>query len=156
MLQYSKYKIIGTLFRDCFETNFYPLEGLTVRTAIESDSSFLLQQEDGLYETSEELARFLKSGNITMFMKENELYGCGYLTRIHEHWDYYDIGMWVNPPFRHQGVAIKIISYLKDLCLRNGWIPICGCAYENVASQRTLERNGFVSKYKLLEFEIDQ
>ena len=155
LLHYTKYKIIGVLFRDFFETDIYPLDGLSVRTATELDYSFLLQQEDGLYESPEELTRFVNGGNISMFIKENELYGCGYLIKVHENWDYYDIGMWVNPNSRNQGVATRIISYLKELCLKNVWIPICACAYGNVASQKTLEKNGFVSKYKLVEFGID-
>ena len=96
LLHYSKYNIIGTLFRDCFKTDTYPLGGLLVRSATELDYSFLLQQEDGLYESPEELTRFVKGGNITMFMKDHELYGCGYLIKVHENWNYYDIGMWVN------------------------------------------------------------
>ncbi|MDD4645776.1 MAG: GNAT family N-acetyltransferase [Bacteroidales bacterium] len=154
-LMYSTgYKIIGTLFRSFNDTECYKIDGLTHRIAGEPDYPFLLQQEDGLYETPEELERFVKGGNITMFLKDNELYGCAYLIRVHEDWDFYDIGMWVNPKFRHRGIATGIISYLKETCLKHHWNPVAGCAYENTASQRTLEKNGFTSKYKLLEFSF--
>jgi predicted GNAT family acetyltransferase len=62
--------------------------------------------------------------------------------------------MWVNPQYRRQGIATKIISYLKNNCIDSNQRPICGCAYENFASQKTLEKAGFVSKYKLLGFEV--
>jgi hypothetical protein len=32
--------------------------------------------------------------------------------------------------------------------------PSCGCAIENKASQKTIEKSGFVSKYKLINFMI--
>jgi len=150
-----KYTFAGMLFRDCIPAQSFSSQGYSIRLATEQDYDYLLQQEDGLYETPEELRRFLYGGNITLFEKENLLYGCGYLIKVHYNRDCYDIGMWVNPLCRRRGVATTIISYLKEMCLNNGWTPICACAYDNVASQRTLERNGFVSKYKLLEFAVD-
>jgi GNAT superfamily N-acetyltransferase len=150
-----KYTFAGMLFRDRIPAKSYSPQGYSVRLATEPDYDYLLQQEDGLYETPEELRRFLCGGNITLFEKDNLLYGCGYLIKVHENRDWYDIGMWVNPLCRRRGVGTMIISYLKETSLDNGWTPICACAYDNVASQRTLERNGFVSKYKLLEFAVD-
>lgn len=150
------YQIIGCLFRDCFKTIDYPLTGLTSRFATMADFDFLLLQEDGLYETTEELKHFVNGGNVIMFMNNNELYGCGYLIKVHPKWDVYDIGMWVNPRFRNRRIATGIISSLKQTCLMNNWKPICGCAYDNVGSKKTLEKNGFVSKYKLVEFEIKE
>lgn len=152
LLNSSKHQIIGCLFRDCFTTVDYPLTGLTKRYATMADYDFLILQEDGLYETPEELKHFVNGGNVIMFMDDSELYGCGYLIKIHAKWDYYDIGMWVTPRFRNKGIATGIISYLKQTCLMNSWKPICGCAYDNVGSKRTLEKNGFVSKHKLVEF----
>lgn len=149
------YQIIGCLFRDYFKTVDYPLSGLTNRCATMADYDFLLLQKDGLYESPEELTHFVNGGNVIMYMNDNELYGCGYLIKIHTEWNYYDIGMWVNPQFRNMGIATGIISNLKQTCLSNNWRPICGCAFDNVGSKKTLEKNGFVSKYKLVEFEIN-
>jgi len=72
-----------------------------------------------------------------------------YLERLAEASDYYDIGMWVNPRFRKKGIATGIISGLKRICLQNHRIPVCGCLYDNLGSKRTLEKNGFVSKYRI-------
>jgi len=154
LLYSSKYQMIGRLFRDSFQTIDYPLTGLTNRYATMADYPYLLLQEDGLYEAPEELSRFVRGGNVLMFMNDHDLYGCGYLTRIHVESDYYDIGMWVNPRFRQKGIATGIISGLKRICSLNNWIPVCGCSYDNLGSKRTLEKNGFVSKYKLVKFEL--
>lgn len=155
MMHSYSYKLIGTLFRDYIETDKFPSNDLLISVAEESDYEFLLQQEDGLYETPEELELYVKGRNILMFKKNGQLLGCGYLIKIHCKWDYYDIGMWVNPDFRKQGIATKIIFYLKEHCLKNNWRPICGCAIDNIASQKTLEKNGFISKHKLIEFVIN-
>lgn len=153
--RFKTYKSAGTLFRDFFQTEKEDLEGITIRVAEQQDIPFLLLQKDGLYETPDELKRFVSGKNISLFLKEDNLLGCSFLIRVCPDRDYYDIGMWVNPDFRRQGIATKIISYLKETCLSNGWKPICGCAYENIASRKALEKNGFFSKYKLLEFELD-
>ncbi len=152
--QAVSHQAIGCLFRDYYSTNDYSLNGLNSRFATLADYSFLLQQKDGLYETPEELHQFVSGRNVLMYMNNEDLYGCGYLIQVHPEWDYYDIGMWVNPRFRKQGIATGIISDLKQRCLQNNWIPICGCAYENTASRKTLEKNGFVSRYKLVEFNL--
>jgi len=150
-----KYKLIGSLFRDYFSTDKFTINDLTIRFAENKDYSFLLQQEGELYETPDELEKFVNGNNIIMFQRDCQLLGCGYLIKVHDNYDYFDIGMWVNPNYRKQGIATMIISYLKDTCLTNSWKPICGCAIENIASQRTLEKNGFVSKHKLIEFTIN-
>lgn len=154
LLEGMAYEPIGALFRTLVEAPGFPIEGTNTRWALPSDSEFLLQQEGELYETPQELERFVNGRNILMFEHAGALVGCGYLIRVHPNFDFYDIGMWVNPLFRKQGWATRIISHLKELCLQNHWTPICGCAIENVASQKTLERNGFVSKFKLLEFRF--
>lgn len=147
-------KLIGTLFRDSIEAEQYPVTGYSVRVAEASDYPFLLQQKDGLYDSPEELETFVNGGNLYMFEKDGVLTGCGYLIRVHSGWEYYDIGMWVNPDYRKQGMGTMIISFLKETCKINNWKAICGCSYENKASQKTLEKNGFISRHKLLEFSL--
>jgi len=149
------YNLIGSLFRDYFDTDKLPINDLKIRFAENKDYPFLLQQEGELYETQEELEKFVNGNNVIMFQRDEQLLGCGYLIKVHAKYNYYDIGMWVNPTYRKQGFATLIISYLKDMCITNGWEPICGCAIDNVASQRTLEKNGFVCKHKLIEFTIN-
>ncbi|MBP1672769.1 MAG: hypothetical protein H6Q25_584 [Bacteroidetes bacterium] len=148
------YTLIGSLYRNYVTTDKFTMDNMTIRFAEEKDYIFLLQQKGELYETPEELKRFVNGNNIIMFFRDSQLLGCGYLIKVHDHYNYFDIGMWVNPDFRNQGIATMIISYLKETCIINNWIPICGCAIENVASQRTLEKNGFISKHKLIKFTI--
>jgi predicted acetyltransferase len=154
LVQSYSYQLIGTLFRDFFDTTINLSDDFKIKHANESDLPFLLKQQDGLFETPQELEHFVKNNNILLFEKNNNLAGCGFLIRVHKDWNYYDIGMWVNPDYRKRGVATQIIAYLKDTCINNKWKPICGCAIDNIASQKTLEKNGFISKHKLIEFNV--
>lgn len=138
------YKLLGTLFRDYVDSAKILISDLSIRFADFKDYSFLLKQEGELYETPDELLKFVNGNNVILFHKDNMLLVCGYLIKVHDLYNYYDIGMWVNPNSRKQGIATFIISYLKGICLKNNWKPICGCAFHNIASQRTLEKNGFL------------
>lgn len=91
-----------------------------------------------------------------MYCLDNQLIGCGFLIRSMDNREFYDIGMWVNSVYRGKGFATRIISHLKGYCLENNMVPICGCAVDNKASKKTLEKNGFFSKHDLIEFRVIQ
>lgn len=150
----ASHKVIGTLFRDFTNTDTDEMEGFSIKTASDTDIHYLLEQTDGLYESEKELMKLVKAGNINMYLFEGQLIGCGFLIKILNKRNFYDIGMWVNPIFRKMGYASRIIANLKGYCLKNNMIPTCGCASDNIASQRVLEKNGFISKHDLVEFLI--
>lgn len=125
---------------------------LTAQFAEQSDLSFLEAQDDEVFEPKELLATQIMEESIVLFRSHDVIVGCGFLTRIHPRFPHYDVGVWVAPTQRRRGVATHIISYLRDLCLRNAWVPVCGCDATNEASQRTLKKAGFVSKHSLSEF----
>ena len=146
------YDIIGALYRDYLDTEPVNFENYLHRFAETEDIPFLLKQDGELYETPEELEFFVNNRNVIMFFDNDSLVGCGYIIRVHENWNYFDIGMWTHPDHRHKGIGAYIIDFLKEFCLFNALKPICGCDYTNIASQKTLERCGFISKHNLLKF----
>jgi len=154
IMQLFPYKLIGAHYRDYYNTNVAISQSLNYRMANEEDIPLLLKQEDGLYETQAELIMFVKGNNVSIFYEGDELIGCGFSIKAHPGWNFYDIGMWVHPSFRNKGYATQIISVLKGICLKNKWKPICGCDINNIASQKTLEKCGFFSKHKLIEFLV--
>lgn len=145
-------KTVGILYRGYAATDIIVDSRLQPRRATIADYELLLQQPGDLYETPAELTCLLNTESIQLFYRNDHLVGCGFKIHIHKKWNYYDIGMWVHPDFRRQGIAPQIIAYLKAQCLADNQIPICGCEVSNLASQKTLERNGFVGKHQLLEF----
>lgn len=148
-------KVVFTVFRDYFNgANTESDSSIRIRLATEADISRLLSYDSGLYETPDELRYTVSNRMVYMFEKENSLIGCGYLIKILPDKNYYDIGMWVNPDFRSEGYAAMIISHLKKLCFSHGYIPVCGCRVDNVASRKTLEKTGFISKHAIIEFDV--
>ncbi|MBN1118614.1 MAG: GNAT family N-acetyltransferase [Bacteroidales bacterium] len=151
--------ILGVLFRHYCETEIIKDKRIMIQTATEKDFPLLLNQKDDLaelYETETLLRHFIRDKNLYMFMLEEDLLGCGMILRTHKDFPYHDLGVWVSSKFRRQGYATQIIDWLRKHCLENNWIPTCGCAFDNIGSQKTLEKSGFRSKYKLLEFSINQ
>ncbi len=86
------------------------------------------------------------------FTKTNEFVGCGMVLRTHPDWNFCDLGVWVNPSKRGNAIGSQIILNLREFAINNNMKPSCGCAIENIASQKTIEKSGFVSKYKLINF----
>lgn len=148
-------KIGGILFRFFTDEIVMPLpDGVTVRKAKEIDIPLLLTHDSDLYESPEELNYTVSNRMILMYEKGGALVGCGYLIRVLPDKDIFDVGMWVNPAFRRQGYAVMIISHLKETCLKAGYMPVAGCAADNVASRRTLEQCGFMTKHCAVVFEF--
>ena len=148
-------EIGGLLFRFFTDEVAVSLpDGVTVREAEEADIPLLLTHDSDLYESPEELNYTVSHRMVLMYEKDGLLLGCGYLIRVLPGRDIFDVGMWVNPAFRRQGYAVMIISHLKETCLKMGYTPIAGCAADNVASRRTLERCGFTTKHCAIVFEF--
>jgi len=148
------HKVIGTLFRDFEDTKEDFGKKFMIKTARDEDIPALLLQHDELYGSEEELDFLVKNNSIDMYYSEKQWVGCGFLIEILSGQKYYDIGMWVKTEYRNRGFAAGIIAHLKADCLKKGRVPICGCAADNIASRRTLEKNGFFSRHDLIEFRF--
>jgi GNAT superfamily N-acetyltransferase len=146
--------VIGLLYRDFTRLTTPENPDISFRPANQKDLPFLMMHEDGVFEPKDRLPVSLEKGEIIIFLTGETIIGCGFITRIHLQWDYYDLGVWVVPAFRGHGYGTRIISRLTVICDNNGWIPVCGCGVDNLGSQRVLEKNGFKCHYQLLEFNV--
>jgi RimJ/RimL family protein N-acetyltransferase len=127
--------------------------GFAPRAGNARDRDFLLAIGPGLFETPDEIPRHLEAGGITICELDGEPAGCGVLTPVRSGADAFDIGVGVLPKRRRKGLGEHIVRYLKVHCLRELHVrPVCGCAVDNIASWRTLEKAGFLSRHRLLEF----
>lgn len=132
--------------------NFLDSANAVMRYAQIGDLPFLISQDDEVFEPKEHLEVNVNRKEIIICEKNSLIVGCGFLTRIAEDFDYFDLGVWVNPDHRRKGYAVWIMQYMRSLCLNSGWVPICGCSAENHASQKMLSKIGYVCNHKLLEF----
>jgi GNAT superfamily N-acetyltransferase len=106
----------------------------------------------GLFSGPEEIAPDLAGGRITIYEVDGAPVGAGVLSPVREGSDVLDVGVGVLPDWRGRGLGEQIVRHLKVHCLHTLKArPVCGCAVENVASRRTLENAGFLTRHRLLE-----
>ncbi|NQU86165.1 MAG: GNAT family N-acetyltransferase [Mariniphaga sp.] len=117
----------------------------------------ILEQDDlinELFESELQLKNFIKNEYVFVFHKNEEFVGCGMVLRTNIDWNYCDLGVWVRPSNRCNGIGSQIILRLREFALKNNMNPSCGCAIGNIASQKTIEKSGFISKHKLIKFKV--
>ncbi len=67
-----------------------------------------------------------------------------------------DVGMIVGPEHRGRGIATNILQWLIHDCRQRSLQPICSTETGNVAAQRAIERAGFTSYQRILQFCFGQ
>lgn len=155
MLSSFSYSLVGVLYRDYVEPLVELDPGIHMKKADLSSARLLMEQNNSikeLFETERQLTDFIKNENVFEFYKNDVFVGCGMVLRTNPEWNYCDLGVWVKPSERGKNIGAQIILNLKEFAIRNHLKPSCGCAIDNVASQKTIEKSGFVTKYKLINF----
>lgn len=143
----------GLVFTERRQVNL-PETNLNMALATPLQIPNLLLHKDDLYETEGEL-RFMVNNHMLYLCHENEQFvGCGYVIPITEKSPYRDIGMWVPTVLREEGYGTKIIASCLSLCEEKHIIPVAACDSNNLASRRTLEKNGFVTNHQLFRFFV--
>jgi len=156
LLNSLSYTVFGIMYRDYVEALIKKDLEIKMDKADLSSVELLLRQDDSikeLFETEQQLTDFIQNENVFKFYKNNELIGCGMVLRTNKDWGFCDLGVWVNPSKRGNSLGSQIIINLREFAIENKMKSSCGCAIENLASQRTIEKSGFVSRYKLINFK---
>jgi hypothetical protein len=152
-----QYSIVGILYRDYVEPLIKKDPTMKMKRADLLSVELLLGQDESikeLFETEQQLIDFIQNENVFEFYKNEEFVGCGMVIRTHPDWSFCDLGVWVNPSKRGKAIGSQIILNLREFSINNNLEPCCGCAIENQASQKTIEKIGFVSRYKMINFKI--
>jgi GNAT superfamily N-acetyltransferase len=155
MLHALPYTVIGVLYRGYAEASI-PLDPeVRLEKAGLSSKTFLLGQDDSikeLFETEQQLLEFIQNEHVFLAFHKDAFIGCGMVLRTHPDWDFCDLGVWVEPSCRGKSRGSQILLYLRAFALQNALRPSCGCAIENRASQKMIEKSGFVSRHAMLCF----
>jgi GNAT superfamily N-acetyltransferase len=152
----SRVATVGVNCTTWSDERFDPPAGFAPRHGTERDKDIVLAVGPGLFETPEEISSYLQAGQITVYERDGEPVGCGVLSPVRLGADVFDVGVGVLPAWRQRGFGEQIVRHLKAHCLRERRVrPVCGCAVENLASRRTLEKAGFLTRHRLLEFRWD-
>lgn len=142
----------GMLWRDYVPGQFASLPSL--RPAVERDIEAILPHRENLFDTEEQVLEWVRSGWTYVLDEGKELVGVGLCSPVWPGTPQRDVGVMVHPARRGLGHGQRIIASLAERCLRQGLVPTAGCAQDNVASQRTLLRAGFVSRHSVIRFDL--
>lgn len=155
LLNAYAYSVTGMLYKDYVTPRVSMDNSIVMKLAGRSNVIFLLEQDESireLFETKAQLVGFIKKEKVFMFYRHEEFVGCGMVLRTNKDWNYCDLGVWTHPGHRNKGIGTQIILRLREFALKNNMKPGCGCAIENIASQKTIEKSGFVSRHRLVDF----
>lgn len=148
--------IEGRLFRDLLDEcgPAEPMQAqLRLRAATSGDTPLIVPYRDGVFDTDDECREWIDRGFVSVLEREGALLGIGLLSPVWPTRLERDVGVMVHPDHRGHGHAAHILRALKRRCLDQGTRPTAGCAVDNVASRRALNRAGFRSQFSLLKFE---
>ena len=62
--------------------------------------------------------------------------------------------MITNYRHRRQGIGAFVLAQLKESCYSQQVKPICSCAFDNIASRKTIEKAGFITRHRILDIQI--
>jgi len=145
-------KAIGILCREYEEQPLpHPTRDIVIRFAAQEDEQHIAAINEEIFDHEDEIREVIKKHNMFIFEHGSNIIGFGIFQQVIPGRPDYDIGMLVDRSYRRQGYGAYIIRYLVDYCKRHNYRPICGCAIENEASRRCLERVGYIARYRLLE-----
>ncbi len=145
-------EILGYHFRDYIEKE-HDFSGFDIshRPGIPDDFQTIAKINEEVFEEENEIREYLETGRVFMYYHGAIFIGFGIFSVVVPGRPEHDIGMLVHPDHRRTGYGVYIIHHLRHYCMSKGWKPTCGCAVDNIASIKTLEKAGYISKYVMLE-----
>lgn len=153
------YSVVGILFRDFIEGLLKKDPEIRMQKTDLSSLDYLLKQDNSikeLFETEQQLKDFILNENVFLVYKNDDFIGCGMVIKTNTAWNFCDLGVWVKPSKRGNNFGSQIIVDLREFAIQNKLNPSCGCAVENIASQKTIEKAGFRSKYRMIHFTTSE
>ncbi|MBE2220615.1 MAG: GNAT family N-acetyltransferase [Anaerolineae bacterium] len=96
----------------------------------------------------------IENGQVFLCVDENEILGIGEYRLSKSQKSCADIGMITNNRYRRQGIGAFVLAQLKDYCYSQQVKPICSCAFDNMASRKTIEKAGFITRHRILDIQF--
>lgn len=155
----SKFKkasvVKGLLFiEDDMVTLEEPMEGLTYEHAKSDDLEEVTRYHDNNFMGGDFLEDYLKrlidAGGLLLVKYEGAIIGTGEYRVSKNTENVANVGMTVSEAYRKKGLGAYILSYIRELCLSKGYVTICGCDTDNIASRKAIEKVGYKSYHKVL------
>lgn len=134
------------------ETTLNEFSNLSFRFADENDIDIVIKEcglpFDGYYQ------KIIKQNQLFVLYSDNIFLGIGEFRISKINSKYADIGVAVAKKYHRKGIGTYIINNLKKYCNKNNVIAIASCDSENIASKKTLEKAGLVSKNRIINVKF--
>ncbi len=98
----------------------------------------------------------IERAQVFILHNEQELIGVGECRISASQFPYADLGMITSKEHRRLGIGSYLLAKLKEHCYTHGAEPICSCAAENIPSRKTIEKAGFITRHRLLDFQFSR
>ncbi len=134
-------------------------QGLTFQPVDATDLGRVVLFQQSCLDSEQDMTDWLRGyssnliarGELFCLYRRNEWIGLGELRRSDSQPGIADLGVMVSPEYRRRGWATDILVRLLAICDREGLQAICSTTVDNIASQKAIERAGFVSRHRLVE-----
>ena len=123
----------------------------TYRLAEAADIPALNAIEDSIIDDPEE---HINRGELHVGYLDEQLVAIGLMEPSLFWPDRTSIGMLTHESHRQQGIGTQTLLYLKQVCYDNNIMPVAGCGYGNIGSQKTLQAAGMITKTRLLKLSF--
>jgi predicted acetyltransferase len=137
------------------------------RPATPTDLTQLVQfyQENNEYEDTEAIEKgagghepyareLIENGQVFLLVDDGVILGIGECRHSKTQKPYADVGMITNYQHRQRGIGVFVLAQLKESCYSHYVKPICSCAFDNIASRKTIEKAGFITQHRILDIQL--
>jgi predicted acetyltransferase len=137
------------------------------RPGILADLAPLVQfyQENNEYEDTEAIEEgagglepyareLIENEQVFLLVDAGVILGIGECRHSETQKPYADVGMITHYQHRQRGIGVFILAQLKESCYSHYVKPICSCAFDNIASRKTIEKAGFITQHCILVIQL--
>jgi len=157
LLNLYPYSLVGLLYRDYVAPLVEKDPKIIYKKSDFLAAEFLASQDESimeLFDTKEQVVDYIQNHDVFEFYKDEAFFGCGMVIRTHPDWNFCDLGVWVVPSQRGKSLGAQILLNLSEFAGKKNLTPSCGCAIDNIASQKTIQKSGYVSRYSVINFQV--
>ncbi|MGE0192584.1 MAG: GNAT family N-acetyltransferase [Planctomycetota bacterium] len=125
------------------------------RIARDTDLDDVLEaSHPDIFGSADEARAWIGNGHLWLFEQEGAICALGLCTPTGSGTRACDVGVRVVPASQRRGLGAWVIQEMVGRARAQGLVPTAGCAADNLASKRTLERAGFTADHELREYDL--
>lgn len=156
----AKVTIDTFLYKELKSTEIQvPVEAINIEQASINDYAAILEFCENKVGLSGDWMKpyyqnLLPQGSVYLFKIGDEIIGVGELRPSNSSIEFANLGMMVSKDFRKQNIGTYIMNQMKLRANKKGLIGICSTTFDNIASQKAIQKSGFYAYHRILKVEF--